>query len=104
MRALSSRPFCSYAGRQAGLLYLPAGWRYTTHCVRIGVQLAQMPHLHTTHVAVGLLRSTKLPACPYLSRRPVPGSRLRLLGGLPTTPLNVPAKLGRIPRNTPEPT
>ncbi len=30
MRALSSRPFCSYDGRQAGLGYLSAGWRYTT--------------------------------------------------------------------------
>ena len=30
MRALSSRPFCPYDGRQAGLLYLPACWRYTT--------------------------------------------------------------------------
>src|SRR5205823_9648367 len=27
----------------------------------------------------------------------------RLLGGLPSTPLNVAARLGRMPRNTPEP-
>jgi hypothetical protein len=27
---LSSRPFCSCDGRQAGLWYLPARWRYTT--------------------------------------------------------------------------
>jgi hypothetical protein len=32
MRALSSIPFCPYDGRQAGLLYLPAGWRDTTLC------------------------------------------------------------------------
>src|SRR4029453_13415510 len=30
MRARSSMPFCPYDGRQAGLLYLPACWRYTT--------------------------------------------------------------------------
>ncbi len=30
MRALSSRPFCSCAGCEAGLWYLPARWRYTT--------------------------------------------------------------------------
>jgi hypothetical protein len=30
MRALSFRPFCSFDGRQAGLLYLAAGWRDTT--------------------------------------------------------------------------
>ena len=29
---LSSRPFCLYYGRQAGPLYLPARWRYTTYC------------------------------------------------------------------------
>ena len=28
--ALTSIPFCPYDGRQAGLLYLPARWRYTT--------------------------------------------------------------------------
>jgi hypothetical protein len=28
--ALTSIPFCSYDGCQAGLLYLPACWRYTT--------------------------------------------------------------------------
>ena len=28
--ALSSRPFCPYDGRQAGLWYLPARWRDTT--------------------------------------------------------------------------
>src|SRR6266851_5714568 len=32
MRALSSRPFCPCESRQAGLLYLPARWRYTTRC------------------------------------------------------------------------
>src|SRR5689334_13729981 len=30
MRACSSRPFCSGDGRHAGLLYLAAGYRYTT--------------------------------------------------------------------------
>ena len=29
--ALSSRPFCSCDSRQAGLWYLPARWRDTTH-------------------------------------------------------------------------
>src|SRR5215831_10325155 len=29
-RALSATPFCPYDGRQAGLWYLPAGWRDTT--------------------------------------------------------------------------
>ena len=30
MRALSYRTFCSFEGRQVGLLHLPARWRYTT--------------------------------------------------------------------------
>src|SRR5215831_9326511 len=30
MMALSSIPFCSFDGRRAGLLYIPAPWRYTT--------------------------------------------------------------------------
>src|SRR5262245_14210494 len=30
MRTLSSLPFCPCDGRQAGLWYLPAHWRYTT--------------------------------------------------------------------------
>jgi hypothetical protein len=36
MRAPSSIPFCPYDGRQAGLLYLPACWRYTT---QLGAEL-----------------------------------------------------------------
>src|SRR5438477_7797297 len=45
MRALSSRPFCSCDGCEAGLWYLPARWRYTTpnggpwrqlHCTSCG--------------------------------------------------------------------
>src|SRR4030095_9778342 len=40
MMALSSRPFCPRDGRQAGLLYLPAGLRYTT--VRLVLEVLRL--------------------------------------------------------------
>jgi hypothetical protein len=36
MRAFSARPFCYCDSRQAGFLYLPARWRYTTGWVGWG--------------------------------------------------------------------
>jgi hypothetical protein len=47
LRALSSRPFYPYDGRQAGLLYLPAHWRYTTAPLSKGKKIPLRSHNQT---------------------------------------------------------
>ena len=48
MRTLSSLPFCPCDGRQGGLWYLPARWRYTTR-VRV-VALGQRLRRFADHI------------------------------------------------------